>query len=1693
MPPRARAGQPPTMDARLALREALAGLASSDLQQQSAFAAEALLHDADAPLLDAFLREALRMADCQAGSVRRLRYKLAGQALRAYATAPGEGGSLLAVRDLLIARVGLEDNGAAAAELAALAGQLATACIDAYCRGRYAALGQASKAGLPPAWLSELLLAPLLRAACRGPARTRVANACQMAHGVLRELRRWARSAGVLHAAVDCLKQMLKLTASGALALSAGDALLPVQGCVQLLGPRLKAAALEGILRLCTQAMQRGEWQVRKAAADTLTGLCKALLADSAALHAAGGAPLCTQQQQGLAALEGIAPAMAAAVEQHLRYDRIPKVRQAAASLLQLLQHVPGIQQQEQRPPAQQLQHGRLRASGSAAEDASHAAAAGDAPAAFQAAGAAPGDAAASALAPAASGLGRCRDNLKVLIADRRRQLQASGELAAAAAVKAWRPGGEGAGPGKPLRFGGGSSKASTDGEPGIRAWEDGRERPVAPAAPAAEADEPPPVQQGSRATSNGSRPPSAEAFAVAAAALGRLAPAGPAAARRRGWGSQPASPVKQGSPAKRASRNLPVQVFVARSPPPAAPGGLPATSVIAAGHAEQADAPVAPQAESIWRQNPLAQSADEPAAAAAQRATAPAAAVQQAGAALAVPCVHHVQHAQFGLRLQAAPPVADLRFAGSSPAAALRSVRLWAQEGGADVGIEFTLGPVGHGSGEHGTLHRYWLREGQLHHEQSSLAGAGIDPSGCEGMGTPIPQPAALEQQTPVAGVPSLPPEQQEARRSTAEAPLPVQPAASPAGVPAESPLASLATAVLPSFSPDKLPQAKAPAAAVAAGKATAPGVAAAAAAEGSTPDPTAAGWHSAAGSPPAAGVRSDSPVLQSHPAAAQWSASLRPPGEQLLPGLPDWDRSRPGSAARGSASSGSSRRRVRSPGRSADLGRLQRLQEQLQLNMQEIQKRLDEQQGPSPAAAPAPASSGSAARAGSLGSSEGMPAAWDAQEELPEVQHRYAPHRRPWGHYEDAVAAAGADQAAALLSRQSVVEHSPAADQQQQQQGSVGAAGFVVAVSNPLFGTSRPGTAESMHTVHSVPCALPPKRCLVVGRRRTSSESEACGTGRGGSPRQQRPQQRQRRRSPELSTGSLPSLGSLGSGFSALHQESEAEVQQFLRGSLAAASASQQPRRQPPRQQPAAAPPSAPGQQEGGSPAALHSRQRSGQPASDSPVQVVGSPAGSSCGSPAAGQQPAPAGVHASRRFGSLDLAAILGSRPPSPARPVPASYSSGDEEEEEAGPWQTARSGRCSAAGSGADGWETARSVAADGWATAREWQPQSGTAQRSGRSLWSPSSSDEWQGGPAGAAQAAALECPLAFPGIQQQHPWWTQQQRQQRQRQQQQQQQQQGQHSGCAHLVAAELQLLRIASRSPPPGPPAGTSSSSRARGSLADVVQQTFPAEAAERLAALKAQLSPGRQQEQHRQDRGGLSFAASPASDSRQQGSSGVQQQQLSAGAGSNASGSASGGSRQGFACGHQQEPASCGSTAGSQQEGSLSAGGLLAPRDASPELLGLGISRRQALVLQAAVGRMAGNSGESAGAADIQAALQDALVAQTAHVQAHYQQAAAARLAEVRRRHAGGPPPQLAAALQREAAALQAAQEAATRHELETFVEEGLPRLADILSSRPKLVRCFEAAAEGEGSGEGSGDAQGAEGSAQACRPAR
>lgn len=389
-------------------------------------------------------------------------------------------------------------------------------------------------------------------------------------------------------------------------------------------------------------ALAGSEWQVRKAAADTLAALADALLADPAAAaggggpaQLAGGGSSCDAgqggrqgqgQAQGLDALNSMAPAVSAAVEQHLKYDRIPQVRQAAAAVLQRLQRLPGmLPPQEQRPPAQQLSSG------------AGAGRRGAAPTAGEAAALATEDAAhAAAALPGLTALGRCRGNLKAIIAERRRQLQQSGWQPAAAAAKAWRGSDDCDGSEVDGYRAGGLRQASGNGSPeegGIAAWQPGGQHseeqgPLAPG------------RDGSAGMAGALRPPSAEAFTVAAGALGRLQLAeeqpGAAARKRRGWGSLPASPAKLGSPSRRLDRDIPVQVFA----PPARPHS--AAGSTGYGAAPVAGVPAAQQAGHMWRENPLAHSGEARAGQAAPALAAPA--PQPPSGA-----VHHIEHPEVG------------------------------------------------------------------------------------------------------------------------------------------------------------------------------------------------------------------------------------------------------------------------------------------------------------------------------------------------------------------------------------------------------------------------------------------------------------------------------------------------------------------------------------------------------------------------------------------------------------------------------------------------------------------------------------------------------------------------------------------------------------------------------------------------------------------------------------------------------------------------------------------------------------------------------------------------------------------------------------------------------------------------------------------------------------------------------------
>lgn len=440
-----------------------------------------------------------------------------------------------------------------------------------------------------------------------------------------------------------------------------------------------RGRAADFCLPLC-----RSEWQVRKAAADTLAVLAETLLAGgkpasdgahalapaaAAAKGVAGsGATHQQQQEQGVAALESIAPAIVAAVTQYVKYDRIPQVRQAAAAVLLHLYRLPGLQQEE-RPPAHQLPGGRGAAgprSGRPAAGPAH----GKAAAPTAEATDAPAAAAPALAAASPKGLRHSRESLQAVIAERRQQLKAAGWQPAAAVV-VYGPAGDSrktpaagaAASAPPSGVGHASSVGSADGDwpaaqDRIRAWA-GAAEPLPPLAPRPVQDEQQPQQpkqQGERDAAAAApllaslrlRPPSADVFQAAAEVMERLHPQH-AARRRRAWGSYPASPVKHGiggsGASGAASQTAAVQAAAQDAPlemhlPPAPAGGLAATQALAEEH--------------VWRENPLAQSAEGPVlsrphAQAAAGAGAAAAAGAGQLAPQAVPCVHHIEHPKVG------------------------------------------------------------------------------------------------------------------------------------------------------------------------------------------------------------------------------------------------------------------------------------------------------------------------------------------------------------------------------------------------------------------------------------------------------------------------------------------------------------------------------------------------------------------------------------------------------------------------------------------------------------------------------------------------------------------------------------------------------------------------------------------------------------------------------------------------------------------------------------------------------------------------------------------------------------------------------------------------------------------------------------------------------------------------------------
>jgi hypothetical protein len=192
--------------------------------------------------------------------------------------------------------------------------------VAAYCAGDYGALGFASRDGTrrQPEWLGDLLALPLLRAARRGKA-----AACLLATATYRALRRWADARPVLFAAAAGLRASLQLAAPGS-GCPHAQALLPLAACAELLGNRLKPAAVDAIAAACLRTIKEEDARARVAALEPLSALADALAAAGPAEGRRGAAQL---------ALLDSRPLLAAAARRAADDDQAGPTRSAAARL----------------------------------------------------------------------------------------------------------------------------------------------------------------------------------------------------------------------------------------------------------------------------------------------------------------------------------------------------------------------------------------------------------------------------------------------------------------------------------------------------------------------------------------------------------------------------------------------------------------------------------------------------------------------------------------------------------------------------------------------------------------------------------------------------------------------------------------------------------------------------------------------------------------------------------------------------------------------------------------------------------------------------------------------------------------------------------------------------------------------------------------------------------------------------------------------------------------------------------------------------------------------------------------------------------------------------------------------------------------------------------------------------------------
>ncbi|KAK9807159.1 hypothetical protein WJX73_002203 [Symbiochloris irregularis] len=309
---------------RVRLRSKLLGLEDKDVREQIDRELQKLyINLKGSQELDQGLKELFSSIDSCNATARKLRYRLCATLLQSHSF-EDFGNSVPFLYKHLEQRGAVEDQAPAVAELAGIVAQFTNAVLEQHSND------QAN--GVPgppdPCWLHNLVLRQLLVSACRLPSKVTAGTSFTLVLAALTAFESWQHLDAVMEATRECLVHVLKFVATASPKAQVAESYQLLRSSINLLGAFLEPQIVAGLLKACLKWMKlKDDWQVRKAALETLAALAAALQAAGA--ESEGLNLLAAEKSKTLVALADA------------KYDKIVHVRQAANKAISLVEQVP--------------------------------------------------------------------------------------------------------------------------------------------------------------------------------------------------------------------------------------------------------------------------------------------------------------------------------------------------------------------------------------------------------------------------------------------------------------------------------------------------------------------------------------------------------------------------------------------------------------------------------------------------------------------------------------------------------------------------------------------------------------------------------------------------------------------------------------------------------------------------------------------------------------------------------------------------------------------------------------------------------------------------------------------------------------------------------------------------------------------------------------------------------------------------------------------------------------------------------------------------------------------------------------------------------------------------------------------------------------------------------------------------------